>query len=105
MYLHLGSDVVILKKNIVGIFDLDTATISKHTKNYLACAEKEGRVVTVSYDLPKSFVVSVENNRVVVYISQLSSQTLLKRFSSKISWLFNILLIQYINYLIDYKGY
>jgi len=85
MYLHLGSDVVILKKNIVGIFDLDTATISKHTKNYLACAEKEGRVVTVSYDLPKSFVVSVENNRVVVYISQLSSQTLLKRFSSKIS--------------------
>ena len=43
MYLHLGSDVVILKKNIVGIFDLDTATISKHTKNYLALAEKEGR--------------------------------------------------------------
>ncbi len=85
MYLHLGSDVVILKKNIVGIFDLDTATISKHTKNYLALAEKEGRVVTVSYELPKSFVVSMENGRAAVYISQLSSQTLLKRFASKLS--------------------
>ncbi|MBQ3692633.1 MAG: DUF370 domain-containing protein [Clostridia bacterium] len=85
MYLHLGSDVVILKKNIVGIFDLDTATISKHTKNYLALAEKEGRVVTVSYELPKSFVVSMENGRTAVYISQLSSQTLLKRFTSKVS--------------------
>lgn len=82
MYLHLGSDVVILKKNIVGIFDLDTATISKHTKNYLALAEKEGRVVNVSYELPKSFVVSIENGRAAVYISQLSSQTLLKRFDS-----------------------
>ena len=84
MYLHLGSEVVILKKNIVGIFDLDTATISKHTKNYLAIAEKEGRVVNVSYELPKAFVVSMENDRAVVYISQLSSQTLLKRFYSKL---------------------
>ncbi len=86
MYLHLGSDVVILKKNIVGIFDLDTATISKHTKNYLALAEKEGRVVTVSYELPKSFVVSIENGNAAVYISQLSSQTLLKRFASKVKF-------------------
>jgi len=71
---------VVPKKSIIGIFDLDTATISKHTKNYLALAEKEGRVVNVSYELPKSFVVSIEKNRAVVYISQLSSQTLNKRF-------------------------
>ncbi len=81
MYLHLGSDVVIPKKSIIGIFDLDTATISKHTKNYLAIAEKEGRVKTVSYELPKSFVVCNENGKTYVYISQLSSQTLYKRFS------------------------
>jgi len=81
MYLHLGSDVVVLKKSIIGIFDLDTATISKHTKKYLALAEKEGRVINVSYELPKSFVVSIEKNSSVVYISQLSSQTLNKRFT------------------------
>lgn len=81
MYLHLGSDVVITKKSIVGIFDLDTATISKHTKNYLALAEKEGRVVNVSYELPKSFVVCIEDGNTKVYISQISSQTLSKRFN------------------------
>lgn len=80
MYLHLGSDVVILKNNILGIFDLDTATISKHTKKYLASAEKDGRVINVSYELPKSFVVCVDNGKIYVYISQLSSQTLNKRF-------------------------
>ena len=81
MYLHLGGDIVVRKKYIVGIFDLDTATISKHTKNYLTLAEKEGRVVNVSYELPKSFVVSVEDETVRVYISQISSQTLMKRFA------------------------
>lgn len=80
MYLHLGGDVVILKENIVGIFDLDTTTISKHTKKYLTLAEKEGRVVNVSYELPKSFVVSIENGKAKVYINQISSQTLSKRF-------------------------
>lgn len=82
MYLHLGGDVVILKKSIVGIFDLDTATISKHTKNYLTLAEKEGRVVNVSYELPKSFVVCNDDGLPRVYISQISSQTLTKRFST-----------------------
>ena len=82
MYLHLGSDVVILKKSIIGIFDLDTSTVSKNTRNYLAKAEKEGRVVTVSYELPRSFVAAMEENGITVYISQLSSQTLLKRYTS-----------------------
>ncbi len=80
MYLHLGSDVVVLKSSVIGIFDLDTSTVSKITRNYLAAAEKEGRVVTVSYDLPRSFIAAVDDGRITVYISQLSSQTLLKRY-------------------------
>ena len=61
MYLHLGSDVVILKKNIVGIFDLDTATISKHTKSYLALAEKEGRtLVRVHLETGRSHQIRVQ---------------------------------------------
>lgn len=82
MYLHLGNDAVVLKENVVGIFDLDTSTVSKHTRSYLAQAEREGRVVTVSGELPRSFVAAVEDDNITVYISQLSSQTLLKRYTS-----------------------
>ena len=82
MYLHLGSDAVILKESIIGIFDLDTSTVSKNTRNYLALAEREARVVTVSRELPRSFVAAHEDGVVTVYISQLSSQTLLKRYYS-----------------------
>lgn len=79
MYLHLGQDTIINFKDIIGIFDMDTTTISKHTRNYLAMAEKSGRVINVSSELPKSFVICSKGNNTTVYISQLSSNTLLKR--------------------------
>ncbi|MCI9274416.1 MAG: DUF370 domain-containing protein [Clostridiales bacterium] len=80
MYLHLGQDIVIKTDEVLGIFDLDTATIAKSTRDYLAMAEKRGRVVNVSMELPKSFVVcACREGGVMVYISQISSGTLLKR--------------------------
>lgn len=79
MYLHLGRDSLVLKRHIVGIFDMDTSTWSKHTKAFLTSCEKRGIVVNVSDDLPRSAVVCQENGETTVYISQLSSQTLLKR--------------------------
>lgn len=79
MYLHLGENTVVTTKSILGIFDLDTTTISKNTRDYLTKAEKEGNVINVSTELPKSFIVCSENNKTTVYISQISSRTLLKR--------------------------
>ena len=52
MYLHLGQDTVIKMDEIVGIFNMETSTISKTTRNYLAQAEKAGKVVNVSMELP-----------------------------------------------------
>ncbi len=79
MYLHLGQDTVVKEKNIIGIFDMDTATVSKKTRDFLREAEKKGNVINVTYELPKSFIVCSENGKTKVYISQISSTTLLKR--------------------------
>ena len=80
MYLHLGMDKVITFDEIIGIFDLDTTTVSKRTRDYLAKAEKAGIVENVCYDIPKSFIVCKDKNgNEKVYISQISSSTLLKR--------------------------
>lgn len=57
MYLHLGQDTVVRLDEIIGIFDIENASISRHTKRYLAHAEQKGRVVNVSSELPKSFIV------------------------------------------------
>ena len=85
MYIHLGQDTVVKKSDIIGIFDLDNATVSKRTRDYLTKAEKDGRVINVSFELPKSFIVcQSKNNKQIIYISQLSSATLLKRSESGI---------------------
>ncbi len=80
MYLHLGQETVVLKEDILGIYDMDTTTVSKHTREFLNLAEREKRVINVSpYELPKSFVVVRSGEDEIIYICPLSSQTLLKR--------------------------
>lgn len=79
MYLHLGEKTVVRTENIVGIFDLDNSTISKHTREFLKQCEKNGEVVNVSYELPKSFIICVEEEKRKVYISQIAASTLYKR--------------------------
>lgn len=80
MYLHLGKNVVVQQKDIVAVFDLDNSSHSHITRAYLTEAEKNGQVVNVSDDLPKSFVICKEDEgSQTVYLSQLASATLLKR--------------------------
>ncbi len=80
MYLHLGGDTVIAMKDIIAIFDLDLTTTSKITREFLHVAEEEGFVINVSDDdLPKSYILTENNNESRVYISPISAATLLKR--------------------------
>ena len=81
MFLHLGENTVITTQEIVGIFDLDTTTVSKITREYLNGMQKNQQIIDVSYDLPKSFVVcrQKETDKTVAYVSPISTQTLLKR--------------------------
>lgn len=80
MYLHLGKNVVVAKRDVVAVCDLDNSSFSHITRAYLAAAEKAGQVVNVCDDLPKSFVVCRdEGGSQILYLSQLASSTLLKR--------------------------
>ena len=79
MYLHLGQDTVVMTERIVGVFDLDNTTVSKHTRFFLEKAQKEGRVVDLTHELPKSFIVCESAGEVTVYLSQMSPATLLRR--------------------------
>ena len=82
MYLHLGQDTIVAANTVVGVFDLDNSTVSKHTREFLARAQNEGRVVDVTRELPKSFIVCWDQGRETVYLSQMAPATLLKRSQS-----------------------
>ena len=66
MYLHLGQGVVVPYRDVLALFDLDNTTASHRTRSFLT--------------LPKSFVLCrPAGGEATVYLSQLSTATLLRR--------------------------
>ncbi len=82
MYLHLGNDCIVKKSDIIGVFDMDNTTITKQGRKFLTIAEKNKEVVYTTEDLPKSYIIANNNKQNTVYISAISSNTLLKRSNS-----------------------
>jgi hypothetical protein len=78
MYFHLGRDYVLNTQDLIGIFNLETTTISPRGREFLNYAQKNGAVVTLSDDLPQSFVVAQQAVD-TVYLSELSSTALKRR--------------------------
>lgn len=79
MYIHLGEETTVRSSEIIGIFDIENTSISKHTKDFLAKAEKNHWVKYVNYEMPKSFIVCEKNGEDAVHISPISASTLRKR--------------------------
>ncbi len=75
-YLRTGGDTVIRSDRIIGIFDMDNTTTSKHTLDFLRSAEHQGKVKNIASDIPASFIVTDDG----VYFAQPAPRTLKGRF-------------------------
>ena len=82
MYLHIGNGESIKKENIIGIFDLDTATVSGITKKYINEKEKEKKVEYTDSDLPRSFIIVKDREGEKVKLSRISTSGLRQRIES-----------------------
>lgn len=101
MYLHIGNQKNVRKKQLIGIFDTDNATVSEITRGFLKKNEKTGRVSSAIAEIPKSFVLynglsadsyrrtdcrrlrKGDSKRAYVCFSQLSSASLSGRLDGK----------------------
>ena len=72
MYIHLGRDYVLNDRDIIGIFNLETTTVSPRGREFLNYAQKNGAVVSLSDDLPQCYVLA-DAPVDTVYLSELSS--------------------------------
>lgn len=79
MYLHVGNSKNIRIRDIVAIFDSDTATVSAITRKYLAGAEKKGLVEAAKDEIPKSMILYREGTEYRICFSQISSMVLCGR--------------------------
>lgn len=79
MFLHLGENIVVPIKDIIGIFDVETSMYSSDTIQFLRMAEEDGFVQRITKDKPKSFIIAEVDKKSKIYLSPISSSTLTKR--------------------------
>ena len=79
----LGPSTLLPRDAVVGVFDLDTATVSGHTRAFLRRAQEAGAVVAVGDGLPQSFIVTDalvgESAKDCVYLLSQNSANLSKK--------------------------
>lgn len=84
MYLHIGGGVTVRKKDVIGIFDLDSATVSKITRKYISYNQKKGNIKYEDSDLPRAFVLYEDEGECKIRLSRISPTGLNKRFTEDI---------------------
>lgn len=78
MFLHLGGDVVVSKKDIIAILDVRTMQ-APVTKEFIEIAGDEGFIKSIyEKEKEKSFVITTRD----IYMSPISCITLKKRSES-----------------------
>ncbi|MBQ8398131.1 MAG: DUF370 domain-containing protein [Clostridia bacterium] len=76
MYLHAGNGRTIRRRDIIGIFDMDNATVSSITRKMLSDMQKQGRVESAAEELPKAFILYRDGDTTKLCLSPLSSSAL-----------------------------
>ena len=79
MFLHIGEGKIIKKKDVIGIFDLETTSVSKKTRDFLKINDKHGNINYLSAEIPKTYIICNSKKEKKVYMTQISSNTLHKR--------------------------
>jgi len=81
MFLHIGGDYIVSMKDIVAIVDMEKSTISQDTRNFLKISDEEGFIINVvENEMPKSFIITQEKHKSIIYLSPISTTTLYKRY-------------------------
>lgn len=81
MILHIGEEKVVFMKDIIAIMDIEKTTTSNNTREFLKYCQEKGMVKTIGTDIPKSFIITMQDGKQTVYLSPISTATLSKRIS------------------------
>ena len=73
MYLNIGNGVSIKDKDVIGVFDLDTATVSGVTRRFINEKQKKGRVEYTDTDQPRSVGGVEKDGECEIKLSRIST--------------------------------
>ena len=87
MFLHIGNGKTVRKKDIIGIFDMDTATSSTISRKTLHFYEKNKKVFYDDSDIPRTFILLGNRKDTEIRLSHISSKGLWQRVETPLTTL------------------
>lgn len=88
-YLHIGNGITVKKSDIIGIFDLDSSTVSQITRKYISSNERSGNINYDDTDLPRAFVLYSSSDGYKIKLSRISSGGLKQRAENENEYDYN----------------
>jgi hypothetical protein len=82
LYFHIGNGVQVRRSDVIGIFDLDTSTVSKTTRKFVNENERAGNLSYSDTDLPRTFILTEEKGKYKIRLSRISSSGIKSRAES-----------------------
>ena len=79
MYVHIGKDVVINSDNIITILDIEALEKKKKIEEVLQNLKISDNIIDVSEGNKKSLIILEKNDKILGYITNISSVTIAKR--------------------------
>ncbi|MBE6543123.1 MAG: hypothetical protein E7675_01850 [Ruminococcaceae bacterium] len=78
-YLNVGNNRSIPVSGIVGIFDMDSTTVSRYMRDWLRQCQNEGTIISVATTIPKTVILYDDGVGRSVWFSSFSSSVLRSR--------------------------
>lgn len=78
MYLHIGNDIVLKNEDILFILNYENLKKNKSIIKFFNNIDKKD-ILDISFNNPKSLIITKEKEKIKAYVSNISSTTLGKR--------------------------
>jgi len=79
MYLHIGKGLILNKENIVAILNIDYIKNIKEYKKFYQKLLEEEKIINIANGNEKTLILVNKNNETKAYISNINSNTIVKR--------------------------
>ena len=79
--IYLGGETFVKDTDVIGVFDIDSATVSKNTREYLNLLEKDKKIMYSNiFEFPRAFVVTKKET----IITPIASKTIGRKIEKNI---------------------
>lgn len=79
MFLHIGNNIILDEKDIIGIYNIESIRDTEEYKNLIESLKRTNNLVMQAEGDAKSLIMTKDNDKILGYETNISSITIAKR--------------------------